>query len=210
LIRLFTTIETHPRLSRWSAWVAGLPLVGRFWGLCLADPKRVDRFVRFAIVGIIGALVDFGVLNVMKVVFERVGLGHSWDLPMDPHQIQLTVANALSFSAAVLSNFTWNRLWTFPESRERPLGRQLLQFATVSILGLVINTVILVVMDKYVFQHFVSERLSYNLAKAIAIGVVLFWNFGMNVLWTYRGIPIGTQGVEMPASAPSQLDCGER
>jgi putative flippase GtrA len=39
-----------------------------------------------------------------------------------------------------------------------------------------------------VFQHFVSPRLSYNLAKAFAIGVVLFWNFGINRIWTYRGI----------------------
>lgn len=210
MIRLFTTIETHPRLSRWSARVTGLPLVGRFWELCLTDPKRVDRFVRFAIVGIIGALVDFAVLNVMKLIFEGAGLGLGWDLPMDPHQIQLTAANSISFTAAVMSNFTWNRLWTFPESRERPLGRQLLQFATVSILGLVINTVILVGMDRYVFQHFFSERLSYNLAKAIAIGVVLFWNFGMNVLWTYRGIPIGSQGMDLSASARGWEDGGER
>ena len=210
MLRLFTIIETHPRLSRWSAWMAGLPLVGRFWGICLADPKRVDRFGRFAIVGIIGALVDFAVLNVMKVVFERVGLGEGWELSMDAHQIQLTAANAISFSAAVLSNFTWNRLWTFPESRERPLGRQLFQFATVSVLGLVINTVILVVMDRYVFQHFFSERLSYNLAKAIAIGVVLFWNFGMNVLWTYRGIPIGTKRTDVSATAHGGRNCDEK
>ena len=88
----------------------------------------------------------------------------------------------------MLSNFTWNRLWTFPESRERPLGSQLAQFATVNVIGLLINTVILVVMDTYVFSHFVSERLSYNLAKAFAIGVVLFWNFGVNRIWTYKGI----------------------
>ena len=47
---------------------------------------------------------------------------------------------------------------------------------------------LLVVLDQYVFQNFVSERLSYNLAKACAIGVVLFWNFGINRIWTYRGI----------------------
>jgi len=30
--------------------------------------------------------------------------------------------------------------------------------------------------------------LGYNVAKAIAIIVVLFWNFGVNRVWTYRGI----------------------
>ena len=46
----------------------------------------------------------------------------------------------------------------------------------------------LLVLDQYIFQNFLSERLSYNVAKAFAIGVVLFWNFGVNRVWTYRGI----------------------
>ena len=165
-----------------------MPVIGRYWGDLLSKPKRIERFVKFAIVGAVGAVVDFVLLNIMKIVFESVGLGVGWTVSMETHQIQLVAANAISFSAAVLSNFTWNRLWTFPESRERPLLSQLLQFTVVNVLGLVINTVILVVMDRYVFQLFFSERLSYNLAKALAIGVVLFWNFGINLIWTYRGI----------------------
>jgi putative flippase GtrA len=188
LIRIVTAIETHPRLSRWAAWIGGVPLLGSIWRKFLENPKETERFIKFAIVGVIGSVVDFTVLNIMKRVFEAVGLGMGWSVPLEPHQIQLIVANAISFSAAVLSNFTWNRLWTFPESRDRPLGSQLGQFAIVNVLGLGINTAILVVMDQYVFQNFVSVRLSYNLAKAFAIGVVLFWNFGINRIWTYRGI----------------------
>ena len=188
MIRLVTAIETHPRLSRWSAWVGALPLVGPFWSRLLGNPKRIERFIKFAIVGTIGAVVDFVVLNIMKLVFEAIGLGEGWNVSLDAHQIQLVAANAISFSAAVLSNFTWNRLWTFPESRDRPLVSQLIQFSIVNVLGLIINTIILIVLDQYVFQTFFNERLSYNLAKAIAICVVLFWNFGMNLIWTYRGI----------------------
>jgi putative flippase GtrA len=29
---------------------------------------------------------------------------------------------------------------------------------------------------------------AYLAAKVIAIGVVLFWNYGANRIWTYRGI----------------------
>lgn len=162
--------------------------MGSFWKKLLENPKRIERFIKFAIVGTIGAVVDFIVLNIMKIAFEAIGLGEGWSVVMAPHQIQLIAANAISFSAAVLSNFTWNRLWTFPESRERPLFTQLVQFAVVNVLGLIINTVILVSLDKYVFQLFFDQRLSYNLAKAIAICVVLFWNFGVNLVWTYRGI----------------------
>jgi len=162
--------------------------LGRLWIKLCGNPKELDRFVKFAIVGIIGAVVDFTVLNIMKVVFENIGLGESLGPGVDPHSVQLVAANAISFSMAVLSNFTWNRLWTFPESRQRPLGPQLGQFTVVNILGLGINTILLLVLDQYVFQHFFGVRLSYNLAKAVAIGVVLFWNFSVNRVWTYRGI----------------------
>lgn len=162
--------------------------MGGLWHRAMRNPKEVKRFLKFAIVGTIGAVVDFLILNIMKLVFEAVGLGEGWGVSMPAHQIQLIAANVISFSAAVLSNFTWNRVWTFPESRERPIGSQLVQFAIVNIAGLGINTVLLVVTDRYVFQHFVSERMSYNLAKALAIGVVLFWNFAVNRIWTYRGI----------------------
>jgi len=64
----------------------------------------------------------------------------------------------------------------------------LTQFSIVNVLGLIINTVLLIVMDQYVFSNFFNERVSYNLAKAFAIGVVLFWNFGINRIWTYRSI----------------------
>ncbi len=188
MIRLFAAIETHPRLSRFSTWLANLPLVGGIWRKLAKSPKELERFIKFAIVGIIGGVVDFTILNIMKWVFEQVGLGVGMGGPLAPHQIQLIAANIISFSAAVVSNFTWNRLWTFPESRERPIGGQLARYAIVNIVGLGINTALLVVMDRYVFQNLVSVRLSYNLAKAFAIGVVLFWNFGVNRIWTYKGI----------------------
>jgi putative flippase GtrA len=168
--------------------MARLPLVGRIWRKLLENPKELERFLKWMIVGTIGAMVDFAVLNLMKWILGGLGLGVGWNLSMEPRQIQLAAANTISFSVAVLSNFTWNRLWTFPESRERPLGSQLVQFAVVNVLGWGINTLLLLVMDQYVFQHFVHERLSYNLAKAIATIVVLFWNFGVNRIWTYRGI----------------------
>ena len=168
--------------------MARVPVVGGWWNGLVTNPKKIERFIKFAIVGAIGAAVDFAVLNIMKLVFEEIGLGEGWNVDASARQIQLTVANIISFSAAVLSNFTWNRLWTFPESRERPLGTQLLQFTIVNITGLLINTLILVGLDQYVLQHVLSARLSYNVAKAIAICVVLFWNFGMNLIWTYRGI----------------------
>ncbi len=128
------------------------------------------RFVKFSIVGAIGAVVDFGVLNLGIQVF---GL-EKW------------LANTFSFSAAVLSNFTWNRLWTYPESRQEPLLPQLGQFALVNVVGLGINQAVFLSLDRYVLAPW--GVWGYNLAKAVAIGVVWFWNFFINRIWTYRKI----------------------
>jgi putative flippase GtrA len=133
--------------------------------------KEIVRFVKFAVVGTIGAIIDFAVLNLMHGYF-------SWPLLW---------ANTFSVSIAILSNFTWNRLWTFPESRSRRKRKQLPKFALINIIGLGINNLIVVGLTP-IFANFIPEPWNYNLAKAIAIGVVLFWNFGANRLWTYRGL----------------------
>jgi len=88
---------------------------------------------------------------------------------------------------AIVSNFTWNRLWTYPESRARKKRTQLPQFALVNFIGLVINNIIVVGVDALIIG-WLGEPWSYNIAKIVAIGVVFFWNFIINRLWTYRGL----------------------
>lgn len=136
-----------------------------------SNSKEVHRFVKFALVGALGAIIDFGLLNIL-----RGGMG--WPLFW---------ANTVSVGTAIVSNFVWNRLWTFPESRARKKRKQLPMFALVNIFGLLINNLIVVGLDA-ILVPYIGEPFSYNLAKLAAIGVVLFWNFGANRLWTYRGL----------------------
>ncbi len=130
------------------------------------------RFFKFAVVGTIGAAVDFGVLNLLV-------LGFGW-----PKEY----ANLVSVTCAVSSNFIWNRIWTYPESRDHPLHISFGKFALVNLFGLMINQFIFVTTDALVFNAMFPHPLDYNLAKASAIIVVLFWNFFVNRRWTYRGI----------------------
>ncbi len=136
-----------------------------------SNSKEVHRFVKFALVGALGAIIDFGLLNIL-----RGGMG--WPLFW---------ANTVSVGTAIVSNFVWNRLWTFPESRARKKRKQLPMFALVNFFGLLINNLIVVGLDA-ILVPYIGEPFSYNLAKLAAIGVVLFWNFGANRLWTYRGL----------------------
>jgi len=148
--------------------------------------KEVTRFLRFAIVGAIGAVLDLGLLYLL-----HVGAG-----------LPIVLANTCSFTAAVLSNFTWNRYWTYPDSRSKPIRTQLSQFFVVNIAGWGINTGILVLL-RYPCVSLVGTatramavslspdllyKLGYNLAKAIATFVVLFWNFFINRFWTFSDV----------------------
>jgi putative flippase GtrA len=73
----------------------------------ITNPRERTRFFRFALVGFMGAVVDFGVMNLLSQVFK----------------VPLVIAGTISFIAAIISNFTWNRYWTYPDSRSKPLAR---------------------------------------------------------------------------------------
>lgn len=134
--------------------------------------KELTRFIKFAMVGTLGAAIDFSLLN-----FFHFALGWTkfW-------------ANTGSFSIGVLSNFTWNRLWTFPESRSRPIYTQLPMFFAVYVVGYIINQTVFLSTDAFIYSHFFVPAISVNLAKATANIVGLFWNFGANRVSTYRGL----------------------
>ena len=151
--------------------LTGLPGYRRLPRRLRENPQELIRFIKFATVGAIGMVVDLIVLNLLHGI---VG----WSL---------LTANSISFSTAVFSNFTWNRLWTFPESRQRPLRTQLPQFALVNIIGLAINNVVLLTIFNLI-RASISDPWNYNLGKVFAIGMVLFWNYGANRLWTYKGL----------------------
>ena len=149
--------------------------------------RELVRFVKFSVVGAIGAVVDFGILYLLHSV-----LG-----------FHIVLSNTCSFTTAVLSNFFWNRYWTYPDSRSRPLSTQLRQFFIVNIVGWGINTGILLLLRTPFASLLVnlgsnltilsnpelSYKLGYNLAKAVATVVVMFWNFGINRIWTYSDAP---------------------
>lgn len=139
--------------------------------------KEAERFFKFLVVGTIGFIVDFGTLTFLVEVMGFVPV----------------VANTISFSAAVVSNFTLNRYWTYPDSRSKRRRIQLLQFGAVSILGLAINNGILLLLqnpfDLLLRSLSVPESIGgYIPAKMVATIVVLFWNFFINRYWTYNDV----------------------
>ncbi len=143
--------------------------------------KELARFIRFGIVGTIGSIVDFGFLNLLTLVFN----------------VPFLVSSVISFSLAVVNNFILNRIWTFSGSRKEPITKQLLQFGLVSVIGLLIRTPLLAWLEKVLvpmaekfFPNFLTPTIiAHNVSLAIAIGVVLLWNYFANRFWTFKNVP---------------------
>jgi putative flippase GtrA len=148
--------------------------------ILLTSRQEQTRFFKFMAVGVIGAGVDFGVMNLLT---RLAGL-------------QLTLAGTISFVCAVISNFVWNRYWTYPDSRSKPLARQLAMFFLVNLAGVVIRIPILRFAEPPLFALFERLKLSFadpdflakNITLAIAVGIVMLWNFFVNRYWTYNDV----------------------
>lgn len=154
--------------------------------MILSNSKERTRFIRFAIVGAIGAVIDFGVFNLLTNFVDIFKTNAVW-------------ASVISFILAVISNFTWNRIWTYPDSRNKSFSRQLTQFVTVSVIGLLIRTPLFAWLEKILtesltgrwnFEPLTPVFVAHNISLAIVILIIMLWNFFANRYWTYNDVEI--------------------
>jgi len=149
--------------------------------MILTNSRERQRFFKFAAVGVIGAIIDFGVMNLLT----QAG------------SMDLVPAGTISFICAVCSNFIWNRYWTYPDSRSRPLTRQLVMFFIVNMAGVAIRIPILHFVEPPLLLAIEGANvpislsagfLAKNLTLALAVGIVMLWNFFVNRYWTYNDV----------------------
>lgn len=150
--------------------------------MIITNKKERERFLKFAVVGIIGAVIDFGTFNLLNEVFH----------------VQALYSSMVSFIAAIISNFLWNRYWTYPDSRGKSITSQMVQFIIVSVIGLAIRSLLFTPFEKLINQvtfqvipdsfFLESTFIGYNLTLALLILIVMFWNFFANRFWTYNDV----------------------
>ncbi|MFZ5818445.1 MAG: GtrA family protein [Chloroflexota bacterium] len=149
--------------------------------MILNNAKERERFLKFVVVGAIGALIDFGAMNLLTQTAS----------------MSLVAAGTISFTCAVLSNFLWNRYWTYPESRSRAVAHQMAMFFAVNIAGVAIRIPILHFVEPPLIRFlepfklrapFTAEFVAKNATLALAVGIVMLWNFFVNRYWTYNDV----------------------
>ncbi len=171
------------------------PLDRMIWSISMrfgTKAKEVERFLKFLVVGTFGAIIDLSMLNLLQsTILSPSGAHEAWNIRL---------AATLAFTTAVSSNFVWNRYWTYPDSRSRPIMLQLVQFFTVNIVAVGMRLLLVSLLyqpfgsfaqdiignESWDVEH--TNQIGTNLSQMLSMGIALFWNFFINRYWTYGDV----------------------
>lgn len=128
----------------------------------------IGRFLKFGVVGFSGVFVDLGVFWILSNGFGLAAV----------------TATILSAEVAVLNNFIWNDRWTFGDRSIqqpglRPMVRRFLKFNVLCLLGIVLQGTLVGLMSNVAGVPAIG-------AKLLAIGLVMLWNFWINLKLSWR------------------------
>jgi putative flippase GtrA len=127
----------------------------------MGDYNLLIKFFKFGIVGVSGTAVDFGVTYLLK---ERGRLNKYF-------------ANSCGFMVAVSTNYFFNRIFTFESHGE--VTTQYLKFVSIGIIGMAMNNYFIYLFDK-------KFGFNFYFSKLLATFIVMIWNFGANLLFTFN------------------------
>jgi putative flippase GtrA len=161
----------------------------------MMNNAELRRFIKFCIVGASSTVITFAVLNLCKFHF---------DLP-------LFTSVTIAFVFGVCNGFFWNRKWTFKQARANSAQEQSAKFLAVNLVGYLLNQFIVVMIVAHVATgdstRFFGDMthlkvalytilagegkthygpLLVNGAQAVAVCIVVFWNYFANRHWTFK------------------------
>ncbi len=148
--------------------------------LYLQKYPAIAQFIRFSIVGTIGAIVDFGSYTIITRLFGYTQTIYIFSYP-------IIIANMISVFLAIVSNFFWNKYWTFKDYRREVMFRQWLQFFSLSSITYVLNQILVSFFVFYSSLEIWFGTKEDFVAKVLAIGIILFVNFGISKFIVFRG-----------------------
>jgi putative flippase GtrA len=133
----------------------------------LSERRGVRQFVKFGIVGLSGTLVNL----IIFTILQRI-------VPDHARPLQYYVIYSLSFLAGGVSNYYFNRIWTFRSTGHAV--REGAQFLTVSAIALILSLVA---------SRLVSPWLGWGHRTWLVATVAgILVNFFVNKYWTFRHV----------------------
>jgi HAD superfamily phosphatase (TIGR01668 family) len=163
----------------------------------LAKHPIVRQFLKFCVVGGSSTVIDVGLhwLLMFGFTVDAVPLGEhlgarlismapdAFGFAKDANAAATPVLKVVSASVAILNSFYWNRRWTFGIEGSEERAGQLRKFVLVSLLGMLLNTLIVTGLYNVIPGH---PKRSWAAATAIATLLVAFWNFFGQKFFAFR------------------------
>ena len=116
--------------------------------------KLFQQIIRFSLVGFLCFFIDYGLLIFLTRVFG----------------VYYLISAAISFTVSVIVNYILSMKYVFRGKDDISKWKELLIFVVLSIIGLLINEVIM-----YLFTDGMGVK--YYISKIAATAVVMVWNF---------------------------------
>lgn len=129
--------------------------------------KLIEQILKFAVVGGISFVVDFLVYGVSCNV-----LG-----------IHYIIAGVLGFVISVIVNYLLSMKFVFKSKDDMSKGSEFVIFVILSLIGMVLNSVILFVCIDLLYMHWIWLQSIINIeimnlaAKIVATAIVMVYNF---------------------------------
>ncbi|MBI3273684.1 MAG: GtrA family protein [Candidatus Colwellbacteria bacterium] len=124
------------------------------------------QFGKFAAVGILNTSIDFGILNLLSVAF---GIASGFIVGG---------INIPGFVIAIVNSYFLNKLWVFRGGNREHLLYDFPKFLTVTLIGLGINTGIIISGTTFIAPFFETPSSVWlNIIKVFATLFSLIWNF---------------------------------
>lgn len=129
----------------------------------LFSKSFIKEFIKFAIVGALGTLVNIFILFLFTDIFKMYYI----------------FSEIIAFITSGINNYLLDKIWAFKEELQEYIVRKYSQFLLISILSLLINLSILFILVEY-FGWW------YILAEIVAIICAFFINYLGNKFWTFK------------------------
>ena len=147
-----------------------LPILSLFgiWFLVTVFKKTLTliQFGKSFLVGILNSAIDMGVFDFLTRFFS-VALGW-WPI----------FFKVISFTCGAINSYFWNKFWAFEKKDTQNKPREVVQFFSITIIGLLIHTLVIYIVINIVGVKLeVSERMWASIGNMLAIFTGFVWNF---------------------------------
>lgn len=143
-------------------WILGINL-GYFLGRWF---QFFNQFGKFSAIGFTNAAVDFGVLNLL-IFYSGTATG-----------ILFAVFKGISFVAAVIHSYFWNKYWVFDAGATSINSQEFFKFFSITLIALLINVAIASIIVNFIGPQFgLTNEAWANVSAAIGSAIALIASF---------------------------------